>query len=43
MVVGALTIVVMLFFMVLPYFFQSEVGLTLYSGCPPRWQSPRSC
>ena len=33
-VVGALTIVVMLFFMVLPYFFQSEVGLTLYSWLP---------
>jgi amino acid transporter len=31
---GALTILVMLFFLVLPYFFQSEVGLSLYSWLP---------
>jgi amino acid transporter len=31
---GALTVIVMLFFMVLPYFFQSEVGLGLYSWLP---------
>jgi amino acid transporter len=31
---GAASIVVMLFFMILPYFFKAQVGLTLYSWLP---------
>ena len=33
-VAGALSIIVMLFFMILPYFFEAQVGLTLYSWLP---------